>query len=175
MQWTIKLEFTPDGGGTIDTLKLLREIAFALGWNEDQRPFYRYLTGLWIHAGDRELLGWKPCRAKWDRSWLFFYVKWGTAGWAILGLLAIWRAHRFVRWLSRIGPRRRAWKAVHRLGNSYKLLAAYTVSMRELRRVIEDARGIFGSSSVLGGDFWCVLDDVCARHPINLNASLRVT
>ena len=113
-------------------------------------------------------VGWVPWFFHQHRPTAEIGNGWPTAGWTILGLLAAWRAYRFVRWLARIPRRQRAWKAVNRLADGYHLLGSRAISTPELRRAIEGARELFGRSAVLGGDFWAVLDDVCARHPITL-------
>jgi hypothetical protein len=97
---------------------------------------------------------------------------WPTAGWTILGLLAAWRIYRSVRWLARSGLRRRAWKMINKLTDGYALLGARAVPTGELRQVIEKARDVFGRSAMFGGNFWAVLDDVCARHPVSLIPSV---
>jgi hypothetical protein len=103
-----------------------------------------------------------------------FYVGegWPMMGWLILGLLAVWRIYRSVRWLARFGLRRRARKMINMLTDGYALLGARTVPMRELRQVVEKARDVFGRSAMFGGNFWVILDDVCARHPVSLIPSV---
>ena len=85
-----------------------------------------------------------------------FYVGegWPTTGWTVLGLLAAWRAYRVVRWLVRIGLRRRAWKMINMLTDGYALLGARAVPTRELHQAVERARDVFGRSAMFGGNFW---------------------
>lgn len=113
-------------------------------------------------------VGWLPYWFNPDRGPSDIGEGWPTAGWTILGLLAARRVYRSVRWIARFGLRRRAWKMVNRLTDAYALLGARAVSTRELRQAVERARDIFGRSAMFGGNFWAVLDDVCARHPANL-------
>jgi len=93
---------------------------------------------------------------------------WPVAGWTILSLLAARRLYRLLRWILRSGLRRRAWRMINLLTDAYALLGAQAVPTRELRGVIERARDVFGRSAMFGGNFWAALDDVCARHPVNL-------
>jgi hypothetical protein len=99
-----------------------------------------------------------------------FYVGdgWPKTGWTILGLLAVWRIYRSIRWLARFGLRRRAWKMIGALTDAYALLAGRAVPTRELRQAVERARDIFGRSAIFGGNFWAVLDEVCVRYPSSL-------
>ncbi len=96
---------------------------------------------------------------------------WPTLGWTVLGLLALRRLYRFVRWVARMGLRRRAWKMVNALTDGYALLAGAAVPMREVRQAVESARDVFGRSAIFGAGFWAVLDDVGARHPVILIAA----
>lgn len=89
---------------------------------------------------------------------------WPTLGWTILGLLAAWRSYRSVRWLARFGLRRRAWRMVNMLTDAYALLGARLVPTRVLQQAVEKAQDVCGRSAVFGGNFWAVLDDVCARR-----------
>ena len=104
-----------------------------------------------------------------------YYVGWPTMGWTILGLLAARRVYRSLRWLGRFGLRRRAWKMINVLTDGYALLVAPVVPVRELRQAVEKARDVFGRSAMFAGSFWAVLDDVCARHPVNLIPTLAAT
>jgi hypothetical protein len=118
-------------------------------------------------------VGWLPYWINHGRDPSDIGEGWPAAGWTILGLLAARRVYRIVRWIARSGVRRRAWTMVNRLTDAYALLGAQAVPTRELRRVIERARDLFGRSAILGGNFWAVLDDVCARHPVNLISRQR--
>ena len=53
------------------------------------------------------------------------------------------------------------------------LLGARAVPTQEVRQAVERAKDLFGRSAMFGGNFWAVLDDVCARHPVSLIAGQR--
>jgi hypothetical protein len=67
-------------------------------------------------------------------NWVRAAGSWPTAGWTVLGLLAVWRVYRASRWISRFGLRRGAWKMVNMLTDAYAALSQRHIrSIRDVR------------------------------------------
>jgi hypothetical protein len=137
--------------------------------------FFRWLPTLLLLALGIGcfFVGWLPYWFNQGRDPSDIGEGWLTAGWTILGVLAAWRVYRSSRWIARFVLRRRAWRMINMLTDAYALLGARAVPTREVRQAVERAKDIFGRSAMFGGNFWAVLDDVCARHPVSLIAGPR--
>jgi hypothetical protein len=137
--------------------------------------FFRWLPTLLLLALGIGCLfvGWLPYWFNQGRDPSDIGEGWPTAGWTILGVLAAWRVYRTSRWIARFVLRRRAWQMINMLTDAYALLGARAVPTREVRQAVERAKDVFGRSAMFGGNFWAVLDDICARHPVSLIAGQR--